>query len=175
LNDNYYKVFDNNNNNDHLIINGKIDKIVNYPKNLNDILNIDISYGNIVHIPMVNNILINYENNKKMLNINNLNINESESDNKIKILSVKIDKNIMYQDILIHTNKNLIILQLYKFIKPIENITHGAFIIYNNDYNDLNQNNTIFYTKNNTDILVKSSIDDIDLIDSRINNVFKYQ
>ncbi len=163
LNDNYYKVFDNNSKNDHVIINGKIDKIVNYPKNLNDILNIDITYGNIVHIPMVNNLLIKYGSKNIILNMSDLNIDNSiyTEDNEIKILSAKVNKNIIYQDILIQTNNNLIILQLYKFIKPVENITHGAFIIYQNDYNDSSQNNTIFYTKNKTNKLIKKSQENI--------------
>ena len=38
----FYRVFDNNCENDRVVINGKIDKIVNLPKNLNAILNLDI-------------------------------------------------------------------------------------------------------------------------------------
>jgi hypothetical protein len=149
---NFYRVFDNNCEEDRVVINGKIDKIVNLPKNLNAILNIDMSCGNIVHVPMVSDIYIEYETIKQLIHIKELNINNSSSkldSDEIKILSVKNNKNITYQDIIIQTNKEIIIIQIYKFKIPIENITHGAVIIYQNDMDNSNQNNTIYYTKNN--------------------------
>ena len=65
---------DYNNNNEHIVINGKIDKIVNYPKNLNLLLNIDSSYGNIIHIPMMSDMYIDYMTYKHLINIKDLSI-----------------------------------------------------------------------------------------------------
>lgn len=149
MNCSFHRLFDNNCSNDRVVINGKIEKIVDLPKNLNLILNIDMSCGNIVHIPMVNDIYIEYASFGDFINIDDLNINSQKKSllDNVKILSVKKNKNITYQDILIQTNTNLIIIQIYKFSKPVQNITHGAFIIYQNDLNYSNQNNTIYYTK----------------------------
>jgi hypothetical protein len=172
LSTSFHRLFDNNCLNDRVVINGKIDKIVDLPKNLNMILNIDISYGNIVHIPMVSNIYIEYSSFEHLINIKDLNnkdnidlniYNQKLYSDTIKILSVKKNKNITYQDILIQTNKNLIIIQIYKFSKPIQNITHGAFIIYQNDIDHSNQNNTIYYTKNSK-LNQLTKINDINII-----------
>lgn len=161
VNSNFYRIFDNNCDEDRVVINGKLEKIVNLPKNLNALLNIDISCGNIVHAPMLNDIYIEYLDTKKLINIKNLNVInqvfELESDN-VKFLSAKYIKNIIYQDIIIQTNKSIIIIQLYKFIVPIEDITHGAVIIFQNEYNDNNQNNSIYYTKGNNRLIVDSII-----------------
>lgn len=166
IDEKFYRVFDNNCENDRVVINGKMDKIVNLPKNLNAILNLDMSCGNIVHVPMLNDIYIEYDKIKQLINIKELNIDNFTCKlnfDKIKILSVKNNKNIIYQDIIIQTNKEIIIIQIYKFKIPIEHITHGAVIIYQNDLNNSNQNNTIYYTKNNNKLLLKS-IDDTQII-----------
>jgi hypothetical protein len=169
----FYRIFDyNNNNNEHIIINGKIDKIVNYPKNLNLLLNIDSSYGNIIHIPMMSDMYIDYMTQKHLINIKDLDIkNAYKSDNdKIKFLSVKNNKKMIYQDIIIHIDNNIIIVQIYKCNEPINDITHGAFIIYQNNLNMNNQNNSIFYTKYNSNLL----IDDIKNISTIYNNLNKF-
>ena len=147
----FYRVFDNNCDTDRVTINGKIDKIVKLPKNLNIILNIDSMCGNIVHIPMISDIYIEYDLIKQLINIKDLNKDSYTSvlDKKIKILSVKNNNNITYQDIIIQTHKEIIIIQIYKFKIPFENITHGAVIIYQNDSDNFNQYNTTYYTKNN--------------------------
>jgi len=164
----YYRIFDNNCDDDRIIINGKIEKIVDFPKKLNNILNIDISCGNIVHIPMLNDIYIEYLTIKQLIDIKNLNllnqVNINNSDN-IKFLSIKYGKNIIFQDIIIQTNKNIIIIQLYKLINPINDITHGAVIIFQNDLINNNQNNTIYYTKSNNML----NIDNIDNTKKIIN------
>jgi hypothetical protein len=168
----FYRVFDNNCEEDRVVINGKIDKIVNLPKNLNVMLNIDTSYGNIVHVPMVSDIYIEYESIKQLIHIKDLNINNSTSKldkDEIKILSAKNNKNITFQDIIIQTNKEIIIIQIYKFKVPFENITHGAVIIYQNDSNNSNQNNTIYYTKNNNKLILEN-IDDTSIIDTNNRN-----
>lgn len=148
-NKHYYRLYDNNNLNDRLIINGNIEKIINIPKNINNIFNINISCGNIIHIPLVNNIYIEYQNNKKLININNLDINNYniDLDDNFKIYSVKTTKNMYYQDIIIQTNNSFIVIQIYKFKHVIKNITHGAFIIYQNDSDNMKSNNTIYYTR----------------------------
>lgn len=168
----FYRIFDYNNNNEHIIINGKIDKIVNYPKNLNLLLNIDSSYGNIIHIPMISDMYIDYMTHKHLINIKDLGINNiyKIDNDKIKFLSVKKNKKIIYQDILIHIDNNIIIVQIYKCNKPINDITHGAFIIYQNNTNINNQNNTIFYTKYNSNLLI-SDIKDIAIINNNINKI----
>ena len=169
----FYRVFDNNCEDDRVVINGKIDKIVNLPKNLNAILNIDISCGNIVHIPMVSDIYIEYESIKQLIHIKELNIDNFSSKldiDELKILSVKNNKNITYQDIIIQTNKEIIIIQIYKFKIPFESITHGAVIIYQNDFNNSNQNNTIYYTKNNNNLLLNSNNNTLIIIDNKKKN-----
>jgi hypothetical protein len=173
----YYRVFDNNCEDDRVVINGKIEKIVNLPKNLNEVLNIDCSCGNIVHIPMVNDIYIEYESIKQLIHIKELNINNFTSKldlDEIKILSVKNSRNITYQDIIIQTNKEIIIIQIYKFKVPFESITHGAVIIYQNDSNNSNQNNTIYYTKNNSKLIL-NKIDDTNIIidDNKKNKKYR--
>jgi hypothetical protein len=167
---NFYRIFDNNCDNDRVVINGKLEKIVNQPKNFNNFLNIDLSYGNIVHIPMLNNIYIEYLTTRQMVNIKDLNsINQilKLDSNDVKFLSVKRNKNIIYQDIIIQTNKTIIIIQLYNFKIPVEGITHGAFIIYQNDYNNNNQNNTIYYTKNNSKLIIDNILDTKKIINSK--------
>jgi hypothetical protein len=168
-NSNFYRIFDNNCDDDRVIINGKLEKIVNLPKNLNNLLNIDISCGNIVHIPMLNDIYIEYLSTKQQIDIKNLNtfnqIFKLDSEN-VKFLSVKYNKTIMYQDIIIQTNKTFIIVQLYKFINPIDDITHGAVIIFQNDYNDNNQNNSIYYTKENSKLIIDSITNTKKIIDA---------
>jgi len=161
-NDHIYCLFDNNCDNDRVIINGKIDKIVNIPKNINYLLNIDSTFENIVHIPMASNIYIEYSDIKE--NINVLNICDTKSnnyliDNPIQFHSVKTQKNIIFQDIIIQTVETIIIVQIYKFKKPIENILYGAFIIYQNDFNNMNCNNVICYSKHN-DIKLNNIIND---------------
>jgi hypothetical protein len=184
-NSTFYRIFDYNNNNEHIVINGKIDKIVNYPKNLNILLNIDSSYGNIIHIPMMSDMYIDYMTDKYLINIKDLSMNNNtyKTDNdKIKFLSVKKNTcighmpssiksmlgKIIYQDILIHVDNNIIIVQIYKCSEPINDITHGAFIIYQNSINMNNQNNSIFYTKNNSNLII-NDIKDI----SSLNNINK--
>ena len=172
LTDNYYRVYDNNCDTDRVVINGKIDNIVNLPKNINNIFNIDVSCGNIVHIPMVSDIYIEYLDIKKFINIKNLNSDQNLNSNSnfdsynnsffsdtLKIYSVKTKDNIIYQDIIIQTNNTIIIIQVYKFKNPIKNITHGAFIIYQDEVNNMNSNNTIYYTRNNR---IKNKIDKLD-------------
>ena len=183
----FYRIFDyNNNNNEHVIINGKIDKIVNYPKNLNLLLNIDSSYGNIIHIPMMSDMYIDYMTHKYLVNIKDLGINNIHKINNdhIKFLSVKkktcvehmpastkaMLENIIYQDILIHIDNNIIIVQIYKCNEPINDITHGAFIIYQDNINMNNQNNTIFYTKYNSNLLI-NDIKDTSNINNNINKI----
>jgi hypothetical protein len=174
LDGNFYRVFDNNCEDGRVIINGKIDKIVNLPKNLNAILNLDISCGNIVHVPMVSDIFIEYESIKELIHIKDLNINSFFyvlNNNEIKILSPKNNKNILFQDIIIETHKGeLIIIQIYKFKIPIENITHGAVIIYQDDFDNSNQNNTIYYTKNNDNLLLNSINDNSKIKDDNKKN-----
>ena len=70
----FYRVFDNNCDTDRVTINGKIDKIVKLPKNLNIILNIDSMCGNIVHIPMISDIYIEYDLIKQLINIKDLSL-----------------------------------------------------------------------------------------------------
>ena len=70
LNLNFYRVFDNNSYSDRIIINSKIDKIVDIPRYINNILNIDISCGNIIHIPMADDIFIEYLNMNELISIN---------------------------------------------------------------------------------------------------------
>lgn len=151
---NFYRVFDNNCDKDRVIINGKFDSNVDEPKNLNKILNIDSKCGNIVHVPMLSEIYIEYQSTKLLLDVNNFDVNNMNISNMsidnslISLLSVKTHKNIKFQDILIQTSNDIILVQLYKFDYPIDKITHGAFIIYQNDESGYSQNNTIFFTKN---------------------------
>lgn len=160
LNLNYYRIFDNNSLNDRIIINSKIDKIVDIPDYLNNLFNIDVSCGNIVHIPMADDIFIEYLDISQYININNLNIyNKCNLNNNIKIYSPKENDDMIYQDIIIETKLSFIIIQIYKFKLPINNITHGAFIIYQNDILYQNNSNTIFYTKNNKNLLLNNIID----------------
>lgn len=173
LDDKFYRVFDYNHKKDRVLINGKIDKIVDLPKNLNTILDIDTTCGNIVHIPMVSDIYIEYESIRQLIHIKELSMNNNvcklDSD-EIKILSVKNNKNITYQDIIIQTNKGIIIIQIYKFRFPIKNITYGAVIIYQNDIDNSNQNNTIYYTKNNYNLL-QGAINDTHIINNEITKI----
>ena len=154
---NYYRIFDNNDDSDRIIINGKIDKLINQPKNINNILNIDIECGNIVHIPMLSDMYLEYSDIKQYISIKSLNhIYDSkyynEDNDYIKFLSVKSKKNLIYRDIIIETQKGIILVQLYKFKLPIDGVSHGAVIIYQNDISGYNQSNTIFYTKDNLDL-----------------------
>ena len=154
---NYYRIFDNNDYSDRIIINGKIDKLINQPKNINNILNIDIECGNIVHIPMLSDMYLEYSDIKQYISIKSLNhIYDSkyynEDNDYIKFLSVKSKKNLIYRDIIIETQKGIILVQLYKFKLPIDGVSHGAVIIYQNDISGYNQSNTIFYTKDNLDL-----------------------
>jgi len=173
INTSFYRIFDNNCDNDRVIINGKIEKLFNQPKNLNNLLNIDISCGNIVNIPMLNDIYIEYLSTKQIINIKDLNILNQvfrlDSDN-VKFLSIKYDKNIIFQDIIIHTSKNIIIIQLYKFKIPVEDITHGAVIIFQNNNYENNLNNTIYYTKENNQLLI-DNITNIEEIDNNYHSV----
>ena len=159
VNSKYYRIFDNNCDDDRVVINGKLDKIVNLPKNFNNLLNIDIVCGNIVHIPMLNNIYIQYLDVTEIIDIKNLSAFAQPQcflSDDVKFLSIKYTKNIIYQDIIIQTNKNIIIIQLYKLIIPIDNITHGAIIIFQSEGNNNNQSNTIYYTKINSSLLIDS-------------------
>lgn len=165
----FYRIFDNNCDSDRVVINGKLEKIVNLPKNLNNMLNIDISCGNIVHVPMLNDIYIEYSSTKQLIDIKNLSafsqINKINSDD-VKFLSIKYNKNIIFQDIIIQTNKSIIIVQLYKLTVAIDDITHGAVIIFQNEFFDSNQNNTIYYTKANSRLIIDSITDTKKIIDS---------
>lgn len=147
-NNNYNIIYDNNIINDRLIIMGIIDDFIYNPKDLNKIFNIDNTIGNIIHIPMLNEFYIKYLNNNYKINIDNLDLNNYYLDNEhLKILSVKTINNIIFQDILIQTTNNIIIIQIYKFIKSYSNISHGGFIIYNNNNGYSTTNNTIYYIK----------------------------
>lgn len=172
VNSTFYRIFDNNCDSDRVVINGKLEKIVNLPKNLSSMLNIDLACGNIVHVPMLNDIYIEYLSTKQLIDIKNLSafnqinqINKTNS-NEVKFLSVKYSKNIIFQDIIIQTNKSIIIVQLYKLIVPIDDITHGAVIIFQNEFIDSNQNNTIYYTKANSRLIIDSITDIKKIIDS---------
>lgn len=167
-NKHYYRIYDNNNLNDRVIINGKIDKLVNIPKNMNNIFNIDVSCGNIVHIPMVSDIYIEYSNIKKFINIKDLDICNSHTllEDSLKIYSTKTTKDMFYQDIIIETNNTFFIIQIYKFKHTIKNITYGAFIIYQDDIDNMNSNNTIYYTRNNKNII--KNIEDNSILCSNI-------
>ncbi len=171
----FYRVYDNCSQDDRVIINSKIDKIVKEPKNLNNILNIDPICGNIVHVPMASSIYIEHENNELKLNVSDLNANTNMKfdDSSIKVYSVKSYKNTIYQDITIQTNNTLIIVQIYKFKLQIENITHGAFIIYQNDTQGSNQNNMIFYTKNNPNLIISHLTDTTDITDIKKKDKLK--
>ena len=138
-----YKVFENN----HIIINSKIDKLVTLPKNINNILNIDsIFKDNIIHIPMSNDLTIEYKDNNYIIQCLDFNMNNINNNN-IKILSPKQTQHLYYQDIIIDTESDLIIIQVYKLKNQTDNITHGAFIIYQDDSENYKQNNSIFYTR----------------------------
>jgi hypothetical protein len=169
VNSTYYRIFDNNSDDDRVVINGKLDKIVNLPKNFNNLLNIDIACGNIVHIPMLNNIYIEYLDVKEVIDIKNLSAftqTQNFSSDDVKFLSVKYTKNIIYQDIIIQTNKNIIIIQLYKLMIPIDDITHGAVIIFQSESNNSNQSNTIYYTKANPSLIIDSLTNTKKIIDA---------
>ena len=173
LNLNFYRVFDNNSYDDRIIINSKIEKIVDIPRHINNIFNIDISCGNIIHIPMANDIFIEYLNMNELINISNLDININNnylSNSKIKRYSLKENNNIIYQDIIIESNKTFVIIQIYKFKLPLDNITHGAFIIYQNDNMTQNNSNTVFYTKN-SHILKLKNITDTNIINHLLNDI----
>ena len=168
---NYYRVFDNNLIDDRIIINSKIERIVDLPQYINNILNIDVSCGNIIHIPMANDIFIEYLNMNEIISINNLDINinnYSMSDN-IKIYSPKENDNIIYQDIIIESTKSFIIIQIYKFKSPLNNITHGAFIIYQNENINHNNSNMVFYTNNN--LYKLKNITDTKIINHLYNDI----
>lgn len=171
LNQNYYRLYDNNDNFNRIIINGKIDKIVNIPNNINDIFNIDTSCGNIVHIPMVSIIYIEFLNIKKTINITDLHLynNNVIFDDTLKIYSIKTTENMYYQDIIIDNNNEIIIIQIYKFKYMIDNISYGTFIIYQNNLQNLNSNNTIYYTRNKYNI-INNIEDDKILINNNLIN-----
>jgi len=120
-----------NNNNIKIICKKYKDYIID--DNLYNILNIDKNYSNIIHIPMIDDIII-YIND----NIYNINIKDLKNDNLIlnnnffKILSIKKSKKFIYRDIIIHTDNNYIIIQLYNLINNY-NITHGGYIIYDKE------------------------------------------
>jgi hypothetical protein len=120
---------------------------------------------------MADDIYIECSDIKQIINISNLDIfNYNMSNNKIKIYLPKENNNLLYQDIIIDTDSTFIIIQIYKFKSPINNITHGAFIIYQNDNYSLNNNNTIFYTKNNNNLLI-NKITDTTMINHILNNI----
>jgi len=114
---------------------------------------------------MVSNLYIEYLDNNEILDIKNLDINNEyvSNNNVIKMLSIKSNNNMIYQDIIIETSSTLIIVQIYKFKTPVHNITHGAFIIYQNNIDNLNHNNTIYSIKLNNKLALKI-INDIDYI-----------
>jgi hypothetical protein len=166
-----YRIFDNNIYDDRVIINGKINKIVNEPKKLNEYLNIDETCGNIVHIPMIHHIYIEYMSNNYVIDIDDISLSNkffSYDNDEIKIFSVKNNNNITYQDIVIQTKTTIIIIQLYKFRQPLESITHGAFIIYQENEDDKFQNNTIYYTKDNMNLLLDDLKDNRKILVNKI-------
>jgi hypothetical protein len=171
LNHKYYRLFDNNLSYDRVIINGKIDLEVKNSKYLNNILNIDNNCNNIANIPMVNYIYLEYLNNKQLINVEEWDIfdNNHLSNDNIQFLSVKNNDNIMFRDILIHTSNCLIIIELYKLKKPIDDITHGVLIIYQHDYNIYNPTDTIYYTKNNNKLILDSIYNTNKLVDKIMN------
>ena len=149
---NYYKIYENID--EKLLIMGKIDYCCDINDELNDIFNIDNSYGTIIHIPMLNEIHIDYLDQIYNIKINNLSTNNNfclYNNDIIKILSIKNVNNIISQDIIIQTNHNMIIIHIYKFIKPFIksfiNLTHGSYIIFRNNIISSSKNNTIYYTK----------------------------
>lgn len=144
-----YKIFNYKTSIDSVIINSKIKELIDVPYDMNNLLYIDNSYGNIVHIPMADELYIECNNYKKNINICNLFIfdNNTNTDN-IKIYSTKENDNLIYRDIIIELSiSSIIIAQVYKFKVPINNITHGAFIIYPDNLQDVNINNMISYSK----------------------------
>ena len=115
---------------------------------------------------MTNDIFIEYLNKNIQININELNITNDNnlSNQSINVYSVKENNNMIYQDILIEMNNTFIIVQIYKLKSDIcNNITHGTFIIYQKNDPKQNNSNILFYTKNNSDLIL-SKIDDTYMI-----------
>ena len=95
---------------------------------------------------MSNELTIEYKDNNYIIQCLDFNMNNINNNN-IKILSPKQTQHLYYQDIIIDTESDLIIIQVYKLKNQTDNITHGAFIIYQDDSENYKQNNSIFYTR----------------------------
>ena len=111
---------------------------------------------------MASDIYIEYADIKQFISVKDLNIynhNVKFDKETLKIYSVKTYKNIIFQDIIIQTSKTIILIQIYKLYTPISNISHGAFIIYQNDIENMNRNNTVHYSRKNSNLLLNSITD----------------
>lgn len=171
----YYRLFNYNNEEDMILINGKIPLIINAPNKLNELLSIDNNDKNcsIINIPMIEKLYIKYKKEDISIDIKNqIYWNYKKNDN-IYILPLRQNEYMSYQDIIINTTNGIISITIYKLLKSINNIKYGIVLLYKSN-NDLDtQPSTIFYTKKSKQYLIQNLLDDSNIINN-INNKILY-
>jgi len=172
----YYRVFDYNNEEDSILINGSIPKIINPPLKLNEILSIDDNDKNnrVVNIPMIDKLYIKYKKNELVIDIKNfIYWNYIKNDN-IYILPSRSNDDMIYRDIIINTTSGIISINMYKLNKKINDIKYGIVLLYKS-YNNLdNQPSTIFFTKKSNKYILKNLYDDSDKKEKKNDNLINY-
>jgi len=172
----YYRLFNYNNEEDMILINGKIPIIINAPIKLNELLSIDNNDKNcsIINIPMIEKLYIKYKKEELTIDIKNqIYWNYKKNDN-IYILPLRHNDIMSYQDIIINTSNGIISITIYKLLKNINNIKYGIVLLYRcNNILD-NQPSTIYYTKKSKKYLIKNLLDDSNIINNINNNDILY-
>jgi hypothetical protein len=168
----YYRLFNFNNDEDMILINGEIPLIMNVPNKLNEILSIDNNNCSMINIPMIKKLYIKYKKEELTIDIKDgIYWNNIKNDN-IYILPLRNNNNMSYQDIIINTSNGIISITIYKLHKSINNINYGIVLLYKS-YNNLdNQPSTIFFTKKSNNYLIKNLIDESFI--KNINNKILY-
>jgi len=148
MNNIYYKLFDYNDENDRILINGKIPKIIKPTKKLNEILyeNYDNTCS-FINIPMIEKLYIKYKKEEITIDIKNFIYWHLNKSNNIYILSKHTNDIMTYQDIIINTINGIISINIYKLNNSINNISYGIILLYKSFYPSNIQPSSIFFTK----------------------------
>ena len=144
----YYKLFDYNDENDTILINGKIPNIIKPTKKLNELLydNYDNSCS-YINIPMIEKLYIKYKKEEITIDIKNFIYWHSNKTDNIYILPKRSNNIMTYQDIIINSSNGIISINIYKLNKNINDITYGIILLYKSFSPSSIQPSSIFFTK----------------------------
>ena len=163
--DNNYTLFESFYDN-NIKISGKIPVIIKSCDKLNNLFDLKDINCNMINIPMIEEINIDYGNENITLNVKNMEcIDNLQTNSNIICLPIKKNKYMLFKDIIINTNEYILSVCVYKLNKKINDITHGILFIFNSIDNNLtNTPNTIFFTKDNVVDKLRKDSDNIEYV-----------